>query len=162
MKALGNILLCVVVIVAGGLIYQYLSSQSLDRRVGNSERRLEVVSEESQAHQKSLEAQKKELETHKESIAGQTKEISELWKRVQAAEGRLTDLARSGDADRASLARLRAEIDELKGKSAEEDARRRQLEELGRELKKSLQRDAELERRLAAIERQLGIERPIP
>jgi predicted RNase H-like nuclease (RuvC/YqgF family) len=183
MKIVQNVLAVVVLVMVAAIAYQYLTSSSLTSRLADTERwiqdskaKIESVEQETHTQRDVIQKQEKEIASHSESLGTQGKEIVDLKARVTAAEAKIMDLARSAEADRAEIDHHRAEIEKLRGDveavlKQKEDlaARQKQVDDLHRDLKKSLERSnvlernsTELERRLVAIEKQLGIERPAP
>ena len=166
MKFLQKVSVLAVVAVIGAVAYEYLSSRTLDSRVGKTEQRLEEtgsrvegLARESRSHEESIRKEEEKNVSQDATLGSHAKDIAELQKRIGIAETRIAELTRSADADRKEtrdeLARLREEVKAL---SQERD----ELDGLRKDLKRSLDRSVELERRLIRIEKQLGIERPQP
>jgi chromosome segregation ATPase len=158
-KLFWNVLAAFLVVVAAGfLLYQQLSSRW--------ERQIEDVAQATRTQAKVLEKQGGEIGEHAQRLGAAEARIVELSRAAEADRAAVAklqgDLSRASALSQADLAKLRVEVEELKTRNADQERRRRELEDLARDLKKTLQRDAELERRLLLIEKQLGIERPQP
>jgi len=173
MKSVQTIVAGAVLIALSAVAYQYFTTSSLPGRVGKTEldvkenaTRIEAVEK---ATGETLKKHDKEILTHTETIGLQGRDIGDLQKRVTVAEGKIVELSQASKEDRtqveksrADVAQLRSEIEALTGQKNDDDRRRRELDDLRKDLRKSLDRGEELERRLSAIEKQLGIERPQP
>ena len=145
LQSIGALLVVGALLVFG---YHEITSWSLDQRLGTTERRVEDVARESQEQRTALTKHETEIETHAETLREHKKEVTDLEKRVATAEGRIEELGKESAAVRKNLEDL----------MAAEEKRAKALEEL----KKSLKRDADLERRLQLVEKQLGLDRPQP
>jgi len=159
LQSIGALLVVGALLVFG---YHEITSWSLDHRLGTAERRVEEVARESQEQKTAITKHESVIETHAETLREQKKEVTDLEKRVAAAEVRIEELGKESASVRKNLDDLLAAIEVLKERAAGEEKRAKALEDLSRELKKSLKRDTELERRLQLVEKQLGLERPQP
>lgn len=173
MKSVQSIVAGAVLVALGAVAYQYFTAQSLNGRVGKTELKVEENASRIQEVEKvtgeTLKKHDKEILTHTETIGLQGRDIGDLQKRVTVAEGKIIELSQASKEDRtqieksrADVAQLRSEIEALTGQKNDDDRRRREMDDLRKDLRKSLDQSQELERRLSAIEKQLGIERPQP
>ncbi len=162
MKVLQNVLAVGVLAGCGLLIWGFLGSRNIERRVGDSEHRIDDVSREAREHGETLARQDKEISLHDETIRSQTQEIADLKKRLAAAEARIGELTRDAEASRSEIQKLKTKVDDLAVQVSSFQDKRRSLDDLSRDLKKRLEREMDLERRLQTVEKQLGIERPQP
>lgn len=162
MKFAQNVLAAAVLVAAAVLIYHSFSSRTLETRLGTSERRIDVVEKGSRDQGQVLEVQRKEIGAQGEKLKGQREDMVQVKQRLAAAEARLAELARAAEGDRTDLLKLRSALKDLEARSVEEERQRLALEDAGREIKKGVQRDQEIERRLLLIEKHLGIARPQP
>jgi chromosome segregation ATPase len=176
MKSVQTIVTGAILVALGAVAYQYFTAHSLDGRVGKTERQIEENNSKIQAVEKvagetreTLQKHGKEILTHAETIGIQGRDIGDLQKRVTAAEGKIVELSQASKEDRtqieksrAEIAQLRSEIENLNGQKNDDDRKRHEIDDLRKELRKSLDQSQDIDRRMSAIEKQLGIERPQP
>jgi len=183
MKFLQNALVVVAVLALGAVVWQYMGSSALDRRVGTTETQisetrtqLSGVSQTVDSHNHALKKQGDEIDSHGKSIQVQGKEIEAqgkdieiLKQKVSDAQKRLAELSGAADADRKDsssrdeeIRKLRTDLDALAAKKDDLERREQDVDGLRQELKQSLNRSAMIERRLFNLEKRLGVETPQP
>jgi len=161
-KTLKNILGIVLASVVAVFAYQFIGSRALDRRVEETERRVEDQKTRIEGIAVQTGRQSAALKEQEAKLATQGEDLVEVKKRLAAAEERLKGLGSAAQEDRVRLAGLKKEIEELQARCVELERSRSEIDQVGREMKRQLQRDIELDRRLTNIEKKLGIERPQP
>ncbi|MBI4583142.1 MAG: hypothetical protein HY717_03880 [Planctomycetes bacterium] len=166
MKTLQMVLSLVILGVAGAFIYQHVISNSMDLRVRETSLKVEEQGTRIEAVGKRVASQEAQLQSHGEGLEearkvneGQGQDIAYLKQRVQELETRIAGMEASSSSDRKEIEKFRQELKSLQA------AYRKNLEEadaLRAEAGKRQQWEVEVEQRLKAIEKKLGVEKPQP
>jgi chromosome segregation ATPase len=162
LKFLQNLITVTVVVILGGLVYQFARSFSIDsrvlentRRVDSHEAELKEVGERTLSHDQTLLAHQRLLTQHSERIRENAGEIVRLAERATGMQREIERLEGRGEANEAAIGSLRHELAAVQ----EEQSRRRdENAQLRKQLEVLEQRDAEVELRLRNIEKMLEVE----
>jgi chromosome segregation ATPase len=156
--------------LAGGVLYHFIFSDSVHKRVDEVSTRvdkqgekLEAVRQQAGQRLDDHEGRLKEVEARTE---GQQRALGELRSHLDALGGQVKVLEADREANGAEIDKLRREMEQVASRvdalAASNAGYVKELEELRKQLDGRAKRDAGLEARLRDIEKRLGIERPEP